>query len=873
MAGETFKFNFITNGEGIKTISEPIGFDAVPFTFKQDEKRLGRDKFFGGDNESEFTFTRMRNHEFETLVYYHETFGWESEVQLIIEKDGIDNIIGVLDFQTAKTDQLNEFKCKVIQDTNQMLIKRRSDVNVDVFSDKNIDDEDITPLISENVLIKAKPITESSSWETSEAFNKSIDVDAGQLESDTEYFIFNPAIALKKFDINDSLIPFQNFREVETLSTSKNIKANDFILIETQNNLRNIEIEISNLEYFLSFNIFYGKGHCDYGLEIRYGTDWETANIERLFNGRLENGDSYNDSNTYNVKIDYLNRGDKIWFYFDLKINALGSLFNGSETRTILQINSVNIDTTATSIAYNTIAPSIRLHDGISQVVKSISGLTTSFPFAELSGEMYNQRIFSGNLLRNITDRAFNITFEDITKWFPEIYADYQVNGDGSVFIGLHKDFYQNKEIGVFTDVRFDSYSKPLNPKHAINVLRYKYKKFASQKENETENTFDIAHGETEWSVLNRFVENKKEVEVSFVRDAFYIDEQRRKAFDLNNNTSTQDDDTIFILDTKELTDNLVYNETDFLQHTYNEETGYLKLTNTGSFSFVLLGLAVGEPFNILGGDANAGNYTLIEVSERYIVINKGSGSLGNNGERITEFQYIVSPTTAPYISWSNEGFSYIDGIIDTDNFANLKYTIKRNIRRFYNSYLATCNLFSKKPIKNTEYKNNGLLELSYDGFQTIESESFTPDNPILSPYIHEITLVMDFNTFIDTINKAKLERGYIRVYDANTLFVKGYIKEASFIMADEQGEVKMVLEEKYETSMINIVKSDLKYLIVNNEYRLTNINYKIDGEKILIMDNKGYLLYAPTWWHKITINGVNYDTKEKLIEGLTLLT
>lgn len=114
MAGETFKLNFITNGEGIKPIDEPGGFDSVPFTFKQDEKRLGRDAFFGGDNENQFTFFKMRNHELETLLYYFETFGWESHVDLIIEKDGIDNIIGRLDFLYAETDLLGYFKCKVI---------------------------------------------------------------------------------------------------------------------------------------------------------------------------------------------------------------------------------------------------------------------------------------------------------------------------------------------------------------------------------------------------------------------------------------------------------------------------------------------------------------------------------------------------------------------------------------------------------------------------------------------------------------------------------------------------------------------------------------------------------------------------------------
>ena len=864
---ETFKLNFITNGEGIRPISEPVGFDAVPFTLKQDDKRLGRDKFFGGDNEAEFTFYRMDDHEFETLVYYHETYGWESEVKLIIEKDGIDNIIGDLDFQTATTDQLEWFKCRVIQDSSQMIIKRRADVNVDVFSDKNIDDEDITPLTTENVLIKAKPITQSSSWEVPETFESFLFASIN-LSRGNRYHSFYPAINLTGYGIDDSLTVFEQLsQQYKEKSSIENVIENNYVIIEAQNNLRNITIDISDLDFQLSSG---GDGYIEVIFELRYGADYNTAERHVFFNKDV-NGTTYNNNNSHNHFIPYLNRGDKVWLYFYLRLRV--SQNGGGIVFGTLTTNSMNVNATATSIAYNTIVPSIRLYDGVSQVVKSISGLTTSFPFAEQNGEMYNQRIFNGNLLRNLTDRAFNITFEDIEKWLPEINGDFQVQNDGSVYFGLYKDFYKNNEICAFDDVRFDTYKKLMNPRNAINVFRYKYKKFASQKENETENTFDISHGESEWSVLNRFVENKKEVEVSFVRDAFYIDEQRRKAFDLTNDTSTQDDDTLFILDTKELTQNLVYSETDNLQHTYDAETGYLKLTNTGTFSFVLLGLRVGETFKIQGSDANAGTYTLIEVSERYIIINKGSGSSGNDGDRITQFEYMVSPITAPYVSWGDEGFTYIDGIADTENFANLKYTIKRNIVRFYNEYLATCNLFAKKIIKNTLYKNNGVLSLGYDGVQTIENESFTPTNPILSPYIHEITLVADFNTFMDLVVKTKTERGYIRVYDANKLFVKGYIQEMTFKNVDEDGEIKITLEEKYEKSLINITYSGSGYLIINDEYRITKLTYKVEDERILIMDEYGLLLYTPTYWQKISINNVNYETKQDLLNALKLLT
>lgn len=867
MAGEKFKLNFITNGKGITPIDEPEGFDSVPFTFKQDSKRYGRDKFFGGDEENEFTFNLMRNHQLETLLYDFETTGWETESKLIIEKDGIDNIVGDLDYQYAVTDQLQYFKCKVIQDSNQALLKRRSELIVDVFSDEDIDGNAIEGLETDNVLVKSKPIIQKSSWETPTVFNEELNATSGIVfVRNTEYYRFNPSVNLTSYNIDNSLTFFENLQNTSG--------GDDFKIIEAQNNLRKTNVTISNLDLlFATSSGNGGNGYMDCDFVLRYGKDFNSSLRHVFFTKNMSDSDAdYTNNNSYEFEIPYINRGDSIWLMFEVKVRQSASSASvNAFMRLEVTINSMNVDLTTSSIAYNTIVPSIRLKDGVSQVVKSISGLTTSFPFAEPNGEMYNQRLFSGNLLRNLTGRAFNISFDDIEKWLPEINGDYQVQNDGSVFFDKYDGFYQNKEIGVFTSVRFDSYKKYLNERYATNQFSYKYKKYQSQKESEVENTFDISHGESQWSILNRFVENKKEVIVPFVRCSFYLDEQRRKGFDLNNNTSTQDDDTIFILDTKEALNDSEFTETDFLQHTFDNENKQLKLSNTGNFSFILLGLAVGETFQIID-DANAGLYTIIEVTERYIILNSLLGTVNNNGERITQFKYIVSITTSPFISWSNEGFAYIDGILDSENFANLKYTVKRNIVRFYNQYLATCNLFSKKPIKNTLYKNKGNLSMSYGGVQTIENQEFTPTNPILSPYKHEVTIITDFNSFMDLQNKAKTERGYFRTFDANGHVIKLYPQEMTFNNTDEEGELYIIGEEKLEPSLINITYAALGYISINNEYRVQRITYAIDEEKVSIMDEFGLLMYNPVFWQKVTVNNATSETKDDLIDKLNLL-
>jgi len=79
-----------------------------------------------------------------------------------------------------------------------------------------------------------------------------------------------------------------------------------------------------------------------------------------------------------------------------------------------------------------------------------------------------------------------------------------------------------------------------------VNEFGFKYNNYQSQKENEELNSADTIHGESKFVFFNKSVENKKEVEVEWTRDAFLIEETRKKALVIEENTASQNDDTIF---------------------------------------------------------------------------------------------------------------------------------------------------------------------------------------------------------------------------------------------------------------------------------------------------------------------------------------
>lgn len=875
MAGEVFKLNFISDGTGIKTISEPIGFDSIPFTLKQDDKRLARDVFFGGDNENKFEFYRMRDHEIDLLFYYHETYGWESEVKLIIEKDGIDNIIGDLDFANAETDLLEYFKCTIIQDGNQALLKRREDVDVDLFSNESIDGEEIAPVSTDNVLVKALPTNQESRWELPESYAGSVEASINITRGD-RYYALNPCVNLVSSSVEDSytiLSPLSN--QYKNESSIRDVISSEYSIVSALNNLRNVTVNIIDLDFFAeTFNTGGGgsNGYTACVFELRHGADYHTAERVVFFDEAVNDGDSFSKIQNYSYNIDFLNRGDKIWLYFYLRCRI--SSTGGGSIISSIQVNSMNVDVTATSVSYNTIVPSVRLYDAVYQNVKSISGLDSKFKLAEQGGELYDNRLFNGNLLRGLKDKPFILSLKSISEWLPEIYGDYQTQDD-SVFFGEFSEYYKNKEIGYFDDVRKDSYVKKFNERVSINEFYYSYKNYQSQKESEIENSFDIIHAESQWFIQNKKVENKKEVDIGFIRDSFLIDDQRKKAFDINETTSTQDDNSIFIIDTKKLEEDLVFNETDELEHIYIDSLSDLKIRNNGSFNFVLLGVSEGSSFRILGNDTNAGTYRVESVSEREIILSPVLNIIGSNGNgiRLTNFEYQVTKEHVPYVSWSNEGFSVINGIYDKDGFANLRFSPKRNINRFYSSYLSTCNIYTGKPIKNTSYINNGDLELTYNGQYSKENGDLNPSNPKISPFNHEVIVITDFNTFIDTVNKSRTEKGYITVKDSRDFLMKIYPQEMTFSNTSKYGELIIKGEQKYETGLINIIQEEGKPIYINNEYIVHKIKYKKKSNKFLIFDNTNKLLYNSVYWYNITLNGSKANDQEELETWLTLIS
>jgi uncharacterized protein (TIGR02145 family) len=917
MAGETFELRFRNNEDTYLSIDEPINFATVDFQLKQKDKGYGRDVSFNG-GEVQFEFVKYRNHYLDKLLLYNNTYGFEAIVELIITTVvSPPTIIGELDFATAITDDFEYFKCKVIQQSSKQIVKRRKSVKVDLLSDKDIDGNYISPLVPQNMIMKAKPITQNSRWK-SEGMGYTNVVDTGN-EIKTRYVNYCS-------ELYDSSIP-------TSYAPSNTGDADGTRIITATDQINGITVTISNhttdilLENTKNWLGSGGSGSIDHYYAYSYGANFgdnqvilPDTTIYLEYRGQTA---SYTKSFTFTINS--LSAGHSIWLYHRCSLDHDGA---GYSTFKIKQ-TKMDIEIVASVTSVDSLVFSFRLIDVMRQVVKSTSGLDIYAPRFDVGGGFYDNRLVNGNFLRQITEtiemidngqsivptivkKPFSISLEDLEKSLVELNVDWEISEYlvddvriPKIFFGTEDDFYTEYEIKVFPDVQFSSFNKTFNPRFQINEFNYGYKKFQSQKENEIINSYDVINGESRWVLQNKSVENKKDISIEWVRDSFLIEESRRKAIELTTATSSQDDDTLFIVDARDtVATSSVSQNKSFLNY-YNAEE-HLQLTSLDT-NLTTLPFLVGDKFNITS-DPNAGNYFIISKSTSILTLERitdvvtnttpssttyswssidnlgnptsGTQSLSaihtfvstgvspsgnrtltltnsttypithqiedlisittnkNKGQyRITfvgttfirlkrlsdasipttpipvDFNYGVNPAQNPFTSYTNEWFALASNIIQADKFANLRYSIKRNIHNYWRKYLSTCNLYKREfPIKNTWYKNNKYFLSEYNSIKLEEgsniSTAFTDSKPNLTPFIYNDVIFanVEFSDFIALQNSLRTTRGYIKTYDNNGLPILLYPMTMKYENLSKELIIKA--EEKFNSSFTPTIET-----------------------------------------------------------------
>ena len=808
MAGETFELKFNSNSENYRvTIDEPINFATVDFQLKQKDKGYARDVSFNG-GEVQFEFVKYRNHYLDKLLLYNKTYGFESIVELIITCGTVTTIIGELDFATAVTDDLEYFKCKVIQQSSKQIVKRRKAVKVDLLSDKDINGNVITPLVPQNILLLSKPIYQNSKWDATQSYGGSNDyIESFWSLSDT-----NPFHDIVYVTFANKLVLSGLQNATGPLGYLFTRDASNVTYITAAIDLKNVVIKIPASSFNFRFNRQYSSANtvtCEYKFIVQYNSTTQVLKTN-VFNTQDEQY-SFNDEFTINIPSIASGGTIKIYHSFDFDMQNIG---NPYYVRMYLTTGLQSIKIEAETSTFNSIAPSLRLVDVMRQVVKSISGLDISAPRFDVAGDFYDNRLLNGNSLRAISTKPFYTSLEDLEKSLVELNVDWEIDADGKIFFGTEDDFYTNNEVKFFPNTQFSSFNKSFNPRFSINEFNYGYKNFQSLKENEEPNSADVIHGESRWVLQNKMVENKKDISVEWIRDSFLIETNRRKALTekVTEDTASQDDDKLFAIDTYATPSDVIISQSYVVDHVYDVATSLLSLINDNTINFAITGIKQGTSFQITSSQNN-NIYIVYDVTPSTIRLQKVSGSVTPSSylQINTFFNYILKQFDIPYTNYTNSGFTNIQNLIASDNYSNLRYSVRRNIEKYWKKYLSTCNLYHRtQTINNTWYKNNKDFTATYAGLTLTESEPITTGfyAPNLTPFIYNDVIFanVEFSDFIALQNTLRTTRGYIKTYDNNGLEILLYPMSMKYENLSKELTIKA--EEKFKSTFLPTIET-----------------------------------------------------------------
>jgi len=875
-----FKLEFPTIEQvGTIYVAEPFGFDSSTHSVNQDEKRFGRDVILGNEDiELEFTreeFERLdaeqtlingkktnyATHGFDYLIDLKNTYGWEAKAKFIIEKDNVDFLTGYIDFYTAIV-SYDSIKFKIIQRNLFEKIKRNEKVVVDAFSDKALDGTEITPCETVDILLKAKPIIQNSKWLEKTIENKQ-DINA----SFQSISICPLGDALSISNIQDSYVPFFQYQHLFSYTSGTLAQAvSDTKILTARNTLSFVKIVAKNVSFSGSLGSSLAGRFCR--VVARRFIAGETTSISNVtYDIPITSGTFTVTNQDYEFNFPLINIGESIQVVLEFGFSS--SLLQ-SYNMQLFSYSSDSLEISLTSTSIDSVIKGVRLIDLLKHNIQSVGNVDFISPMYDVGGTHYNNFVFNGYMLGRVDDKPFNNTFEGLMNIPSELCADYQINPN-NVEILPYDDFYKNVEIASFKQNPDIETTTEYNKRYFVKTVDYSYKTSSKGRETNTQNTIDDVHGQTQWLYPSERAENNLKIELDHIRSAFIIEEQRRQAVDVNQTNSLQNDTNLFIIKCVQIPPATTKTINAVLIQQWNEP--YLSILST-NFNWTTLGMTVGQIITV----TNAGvdySYSVIELTPNIIKLQGGGAGNQISGEFSMSITYIL--TGVQYMNQTNEGFQTIEGIEGSDNYSNLLYSIGRNLKTWY-KYLATCGIYLKgKLITNTQFDNNGNLFTKLFS-ETVGTQDNAPividdigESKILTPIIHNLTVLCDFNEATQLFEDIQSLKGFIRCETLDNKVIKGYPKKAEYLWKD--GELDLVLEEKFEMSEITIVRDGNSIFVNETGYseKIGLFWFRINGIYVSLYDEKNILLANTERWDNVSINGVKYTDVVEFSDALTI--
>jgi hypothetical protein len=842
-------------------ITEPIGWDGWQYTLKEEPRRYARNTFFGGVNELEFPnksgflldaprvvnelgdLSEFMDYGYQWLIYGLKTYGFEFKVRYHCFENGIGFEPLVLDLTDKDvTDFRTYVKAKLIQDNTIQDYKRQFDTKINLFSDKNLKGETITPIETVNYLHIATPKNTISKWVSDGYSRLTFTPLVGQL-------YFNPMQELSQSEISNTLAFLD-----QTPQTSDPFDV--FGFVKATKTLTNVKIKFK-----LNYQIQSGGTLT---LKILKGFDSGTLDLDHSIP---------------------LNDAEGVWITYDFEY-TIPIIFTGQTVSIYFQQLAYDIEfednfieISATETSFNKVFKASRWVDMAKQCDKAINNIGVDAPTFESGGEHFNNLVFCRSMISNNTE-IFNSSFKNALESFMEVNNDYEIYND-VIQVRNYDEFHANNEIGVFLINPDREGVIGYNDELQINNCKIEWKKF--EQDREVSGTSNVIHAKSEWNIKNVMVENKFEKSFEFIRDPFRVQDiidSEVKTPTTVTSTDTNDDvcivnvvplapsefNTLFLYVNMRVVDVL----------TTNAVLEMVNRDSTGEEIYLIwnsMGIGVGSTIQLLTGGVNVGNYTVLALDTNFIRLQPQAGTIPTfSGDGFIIFKYFYS--NVQFKTRTNEGFSLVDGV--PNGFSNLYYTPKRTLLRFGRNLKAMLQ-YSRQNITMLDYKfnRNVITRLSSESENVVEVGDIVFDDlptQLINGLIYNLECVADYNEVVNMLNEYKNNKGFVRMYDLNNEVVRLYIKD--FTYTAKFKELKVIGKGKFEVPEL-IITGTIGNLFVNDApYNLSGVAnwWRFQNDYLQLFDEKSRPISNKYKYNLVILNNVTYSTKEELVAELVLL-
>jgi hypothetical protein len=467
-------------------------------------------------------------------------------------------------------------------------------------------------------------------------------------------------------------------------------------------------------------------------------------------------------------------------------------------------------------------------------------------------------------MLGNLSNQAFNNEFKNLyNSVCDEAFADYQIDNSG-ITIDFINNYYKNEEIAVFTEMPSNEANYTANSDYSINLFNLKFKKSSSDRTGNESDTNDDIHTSLQLKMPSKKADAKFDIEFDHIRSAQLIEEQRRKGNTIDGKTRTlENDENLFLLDCIELAPNTENTFTQFLRYRILNDTDALEIVSNGTFVWTNLGMQVGQTISVsFTGLPTGTNFQITALEDytiRLIFLNNFPTS-DSDGETSITFDYILQGVL--YTNRTNEGFTNIEGIANSDNYSNLKYSLKRILNKWSKIINTAGQYLIGKEANVTEIKINNELVTRMTG-ESADVVDFAPieitEDRILNGRVYEIKVFCDFDKATELFTETRDLKGYVRAVRNNNSVIRGFIKNARYTWRSQ--ELLLTLEEKQDNLITEITD-------------LSVYNFNIVNEFVNLYDANNLPLITPKEYKYFSIEGIIYDNVEDFTENLlNLLT